>query len=234
MSARVHVGRRVVFATPVFRDRAAAGDALAAFVAPRRDPSSAVFALPRGGVPVARPLADALECPLLPVLVRKLPIPENPEMGFGAVTLDGTLAINERVRRAWGVGEAETRTIAEDVRAELQRRAQAYPDGEAAGDLAGRRVYLVDDGLATGYTALAAADMLAARGPAAVVLAVPCAPTDSLRSLAGHVTEAYCVYEQTTPPFAVASFYESFPDLTDAEVRRVLELSSASSKASPS
>lgn len=223
MSANVHVRERVAGSVPLFRDRADAGRLLAAFVDPPRDEHACVFALPRGGVPVGRALADVLGCELRLALVRKLPIPTDPEMGFGAVTADGTVRLNRRVVAAYGISERQIRDAVEATRAEVLRRADAYPGSWPPPDLVGRQAWLVDDGLATGLSMLAAVDMLRAHDPASVLLAVPCSPVDSLARAAEVVDEAWCIAEQSGRPFAVASFYRDFHDLSDAEVLAALD-----------
>jgi putative phosphoribosyl transferase len=205
-----------------FPDRLAAGRALREFIDPRPDPEALVFALPRGGVPVARPLADALGSPLLPLPVRKLPIPTSPEMGFGAITLDGTVTLNRPVMRSFGISERVGQTVADEVLTELQRRAQAYPGSWPLPDIAGRDIWLVDDGLATGLSMVAAAGMLRAREPASLSMAVVAAPRDSLTLLAESVDAEWCLFAQQQGPFAVASYYYDFHDLTDDEVRKLL------------
>jgi len=224
MSAKLHVGRRLVRPVVLFADRAEAGLALAGWISPRSDPDAAVFALPRGGVPVGRPLADILRCRLLPALVRKLPLPDNPEMGFGAVAVDGSVRLNEAVVQAFRISPQAVRDTVTRVRAEVERRAAAYPGGWPLPDLAGRCVWLVDDGLATGLTMRTAADMLRALGAASVSIAVPCSPADSLSKVTGAADDVWCFAAQTGHPFAVAAFYRDFHDLSDAEVRALLEV----------
>lgn len=217
----LHVQRTVAAPAAAFQGRSDAGAQLAAFLLLQPDPEAVVFALPRGGVPVAEPLAADLRAPLRPAFVRKLPLPHAPEMGFGAVALDGSVVLNEAVAEAYALSDATVRTVAHDVLAEVRRRAEAY--GDASMDVAGRKVFLVDDGLATGYTALAAARMLQDLGPAAVHLAVPVSPLASLERVRDRFETVTALYAQKDGSFAVASYYESFPDLTDRQVLEVLE-----------
>ena len=222
MGAELHIGRQLAGSAVLFADRADAGRTLAGWIGPQPDPHAVVFALPRGGIPVGRPLADVLGCELLPALVRKLPIPGNPEMGFGAVAVDGTVRLNRAVIEAFRIPERTVHDTVEQVRAEVERRGAAYPGGWPLPDLTGRRVWLVDDGLATGLTMLTAADMLRARGPASLTIAVPCSPADSLARVSGAADFLWCFAVQDGHPFAVASFYRDFHDLDDAEVRAAL------------
>ncbi len=216
------VVERVRRSYPAFRDRTDAGEAIERLIDPDPDPDAVVLALPRGGVPVALPLARALGTSLHPMPVRKLPLPGSPEMGFGAVTLDGTVVLNERVVVGHAVDEMTVARVAEEVRYEVERRARAYPRGFPFPDVEGRTVWLVDDGLATGYTALAAARMVFARNPRSVRLAVPVASSGAMRLLRDAVDATYCIIEQQSVPFAVAAFYRDFHDLSDDEVIEVL------------
>jgi predicted phosphoribosyltransferase len=218
MNSEVHIARQLVRPVVLFSNRADAGRMLSAWIRPTPDPGAVVFALPRGGIPAGRPLADALGCALLPALVRKLPIPGNPEMGFGAVTVDGTVRLNGPVMEAFSISEGVAGEVIAQVRAEVQRRGAAYPGGWPLPDLVGRDVWLVDDGLATGLTMLSAADMLRTRGPRSLSIAVPCAPSDSIARVAEVAESVWCLAALDGHTFAVASFYRDFHDMTDAEV----------------
>jgi putative phosphoribosyl transferase len=220
---RLHVRERTVRARPVFADRTYAGRVLAEWIAPPKHPQALVLALPRGGIPVGRPLADAIGCVMHPVLVRKLPIPVNPEMGFGAITVDGTVTLNAEVVDAFRLDESTIEAIAAETLREVQRRSEAYPGGLPLPPLEGRDVWLVDDGLATGFSAIAAARMIRAHGAGRLRLAVPCAPRSSAELLAEHVDEVWCIIVQEGGSFAVASFYSRFPEMSDEEVVRLLD-----------
>lgn len=208
---------------PAFRDRAEAGRRLAEALELAPDPRAVVLAVPRGGVPVAAPVARALGVPLELLFVRKLPIPTSPEAGFGAVTLDGSAVLNEPLVRSCGLSSSEVERIVAEVRDEVRRRAQEYAGHERPPAVEGKRVYMVDDGLASGYTMLAAARMVRRRKPRSMTLCVPVSPDHSLERAEPYFDEIVCLIAQKHVPFAVASFYRSFPDLTDAEVRDVLE-----------
>jgi putative phosphoribosyl transferase len=214
----VHVRERVAWARPEYADRLNAGRVLADWISPRQDATAVVLALPRGGIPVGRPLADALGCELLPVLVRKLPIPVSPEMGFGAITVDGTVTLNRRVVEAFGIDETTAEVVAAATRAEVERRSRAYPGGWPLPQLEARHVWLVDDGLATGFSAIAACRMIRGRGASRLSLAVPCAPLSSVELLAGEADDVWCALGQSGGSFAVASYYRDFHEMADAEV----------------
>ena len=215
--------RRVTRPFTAFSNRAEAGRALAAAVALVPDPEARVLAVPRGGVEVALPLAEALGAPLELAMVRKLPMPYSPEAGFGAVALDGSVVLNEPLVRELGLLPSQISPIVQEVLAEVRRRAKEYAGHDRPPDVGGRRVYVVDDGLASGYTMIAAAKMVRKREPARMALCVPVSPRDSLDAVEPYFDEMHCLIEQERPPFAVASFYARFNDLTDAEVRAMLK-----------
>lgn len=233
MTARLFIAERVVRGSVAFADRSEAGRLLASVVVTVPDPGALVLALPRGGVPVGAALSDALGCELGLAHVRKLPLPSSAEMGFGAVALDGTVSLNETVMAAFGVSRAEASAIAEEVRHEVERRAAAFAPEGSEPDMRGRTVYLADDGLATGYSTIAAAGMARAAGAGRVVVAVPVAPEGAVRSVSEHCDELYCLIEQASVPFAVASFYERFGDLSDDEVRSILHARRGAARVPP-
>lgn len=222
----VHIYRNVLGPIKAFQDRSDAGRQLVSFMKPEEDEKSVVLALPRGGVPVARPLAEALGGILKPVMVRKLPIPRSPEMGFGAVSIDGSTVLNSNVVRTFGIDDGTIREVTEEVMGEVQRRAMEYTGTMETPSVAGRNVYLVDDGLATGYSMLAAGKMISGMGPASLTMAVPVSPDSSLRMINGMFDRKYCLFAQQRPSFAVASYYADFHEMSDREV--IEELRAAS------
>ena len=181
-----------------------------------------MLAVPRGGVAVAAPLAEALRAPLELLFVRKLPMPHSPEAGFGAVALDGHVVLNEPLVRELDLPPQRMDAIVEEVLAEVRRRAKEYTGHDRPPEVRGKQVYLVDDGLASGFTMIAAARMVKECGPSRMTLCVPVSPRDSLHAVEPYFDDLYCLIEQARPPFAVASFYEDFHDLTDDEVRAIL------------
>ncbi|MFH8222387.1 phosphoribosyltransferase family protein [Streptomyces sp. NPDC018057] len=202
----------------LFTDRAAAGrhlgDRLAALAG---RPDVVVLGLPRGGVPVAAAVARALDAPLDLCLVRKLGVPAQPELAMGAIGEDGVRVVDDTVVREVGVPPAALERVAEREQRELLRRAARYRGDRPALPVAGRTVVLVDDGVATGSTARAACRTVRARGAARTVLAVPVAPPDWTRRLAGEADELVAL---ETPPgfFAVGQFYTDFAQLDDEDV----------------
>lgn len=221
--AEVHIKERVRRPYAVFRNRAEAGYALADFVRRAPDPEAIVLALPRGGVPVAQPLAQSLQAALDLVLVRKLPLPDRPEAGFGAVAIDGSRILNERILREFSLSADQIEEISGAVQKEVRRRAREYLGTERPPDVTGRKVFLVDDGLATGYSMIAAAKMVHGLSAETIVLCVPVSPADSLELVRSYFDEINCLIVQEFTPFAVASFYGDFHDMSDREVLDVLE-----------
>jgi putative phosphoribosyl transferase len=204
-----------------FRDRAEAGARLAARLLPLGLEHPVILALPRGGVPVAAVVARALHAPLDVALVRKLGVPYQPELAVGAIGEGGVRVLNEDVRRAARVSDAQLAEVEAAERAELDRRAAAYRRGRPPLPIAGRTVVVVDDGIATGSTAEAACRVARARGAARIVVATPVAPPASIARLRGVADEVVCV-EVREPFYAIGQWYDDFSQTSDAEVVALL------------
>jgi putative phosphoribosyl transferase len=217
-----HVAETVNWPEPAFRDRDEAGERLAEFLRQEGARVDAVLAVPSGGVPVGRAVADRYGVPLDVVLVRKLPLPGNPEMGFGAVTLDGTVVMNEDVAGAFGLSKPRAERIMDAVLHGLRERRRHLSGGRSPVEVAGRHVVVVDDGLATGVTMRAALGELRRRGPAGLSVAVPASPLRTLDEVGPLADDVYCLLAQRSGSFAVASFYVHWYDMSDAEVAEVL------------
>ena len=205
-----------------FPDRAAAGRELAerlGQLAHRGD--VLVLALPRGGVPVAFEIAQALDAPLDVLNVRKLGVPWQPELAMGAVATGGVVVRNEDVIADGGIGEEQLEQAIRRERLELERRERAYREGRAAPMVKGRLVVLVDDGIATGSTMRAALSALRQQGPARIVLAIPVAPPSTMHDLARMADESVCLQE-IEPLYAIGLWYVRFPQVSDDEVRELL------------
>ena len=181
-----------------------------------------VLALPRGGVPVAFEVAEALDAPLDIFLVRKLGLPGHPELAMGAIASGGVLVVNDDVVRWYGVPDRVIEVVARDEQAELERRDREYRQGRPLIDLRGKTVLLVDDGLATGSTMKAAVGAVRQHGPAHVVVAVPVGAPSSCHEFADITDEIVCA--RTPEPFsAVGQWYRDFSQTTDEEVRELLD-----------
>ncbi|MFI2782934.1 phosphoribosyltransferase family protein [Streptomyces sp. ALB3] len=205
----------------LFTDRTDAGRRLGAALTHlgRHDP--VVLGLPRGGVPVAYEVAQALRAPLDVIVVRKLGVPYHPELGFGAIGEGGVRVISDEIVRHAGVREKDLVAVERAEEAELARRAHAYREGRPRRPLKGRAVVVVDDGVATGATARAACQVVRAQGAAHVVLAVPVASPDVAARLREDVDEVVCL--STPSPFsAVGEWYRDFSQTSDEEVVALL------------
>jgi putative phosphoribosyl transferase len=202
-----------------FADRRAAGEALARRLMQFRGTNPVVLALPRGGVTVAAPIAQALDAPLDLLFVRKIGAPDEPELAYAAV-VDGDppeVVVNEEVAQ-W-VRESED-WLARQVKrecAEIERRRRIYTPDRPPVPVEGRTTIVVDDGLATGTTARAALQALRRRKPARLVLAVPVAPADTIAALAPLVDEVVCL-SMPSPFRAIGLHYRDFHQLDDDEV----------------
>jgi putative phosphoribosyl transferase len=205
----------------VFADRTDAGRRLGERLATRvlRDP--VVVALPRGGVPVAAEIAAALGAPLDVLVVRKLGSPMQPELGMGAIAEGGFRVLNEGLIAQLGVTRSDVEAVTEAEQAELLRRIEAYRGGRGPVPLEGRTVVLVDDGIATGYTARTAIGVLREKGAGRVVLAVPVASPDSLAELGEVADDVECL-EAPRLLVAIGAHYRDFRQTSDAEVRSLL------------
>jgi putative phosphoribosyl transferase len=204
-----------------FEDRRDAGRRLAGRLT-GYDGAAVVLAIPRGGVPVGYEISRRLGAPLDLIIPRKLPIPSEPEAGFGAVAPDGTVVLNEDMVRYLGLGREEIDEIARSVLEEVRRRVREYRGERPLPDLKGKTVIVADDGLASGYTMIAAVRAIKKQSPRRIVVAVPCSPASSVERLKREGVEVVCLFAQPYGPFAVASYYERFPDLSDEEVKSLL------------
>lgn len=208
-----------------FRDRTEAGQKLAeklAAYANRWD--VLVLGLPRGGVPVAFEIAKALKAPLDVLVVRKLGVPDRPELAMGAIAGGGVRVLNEDVVRSLAIPNQTIDRVAESEQKELQRRENLYRGNRPAPDYTDRTIILVDDGLATGATMRAAVQVLRQQQPTRIEIAVPIAALEICQKLGAEVDEIVCLL---TPErlWAVGRGYEDFRQTTDEEVQELLERS---------
>ena len=215
---------------PPFADRRDAGRKLAralAHLAGR--PDLLVLALPRGGVPVAYEVAQSLGAELDLILVRKLGTPRQPELAMGAIASGGIEILNPRVVQGLGIPDAVIRRVAEAEYAELKRREAAYRGGRPPPRIEGRTVILVDDGLATGSTMMAAIEAVRSHNPAHLLVAVPVAPPDTVQRLREKVDEVV-VLETPMNFAAVGQWYLDFSQTGDEEVQQLLQAAWGSSQ----
>jgi predicted phosphoribosyltransferase len=207
----------------LFQDRADAGRQLAKALLKYKSQQPVIFALPRGGVPVAAEVAAVLDAPLDLLLVRKIGLPSQPELAMGAVA-DGetpTIIRNSEVIEISGVSAEEFDAACNEERAEIERRRKRYLGNRARTMVAGQVAIIVDDGIATGATTLAAIRAARTRKPKELVLAAPVAPIDTIKRLHSEVDAFVCL---VTPRDlgAIGFFYRDFQQVSDGEVIAIL------------
>ena len=207
-----------------FVDRRDAGRQLAERIAKLKLDHPIVYALPRGGVPVAAEIAAVLHAPLDLVLVRKIGAPMQPELAVGAI-VDGDepeLVVNDDIARQTGADDAYIESACARELAEIDRRRSRYLGNRPRPDPRGKTVIVVDDGIATGATAIAALRALKRRGAARRIVAVPVAPPDTVERLEREAEEVICLM-QPTHFWGISGFYLDFHQLEDDEVTRALD-----------
>lgn len=206
-----------------FKDRRDAGRKLAHALSKYKDQQPVIFALPRGGVPVAAEVAALLNAPLDLILVRKIGVPFQPELAMGAVANGGPPIIvrNEDVIRLAGIDEAEFKAICDMELAEIERRRQHYLGARERAEVSGRTAIVIDDGVATGATTRAALQAIRMRNPKKLVLAVPVAPTDNIRALAAEADDVICLEDHEFFG-AIGAYYEDFSQVSDECVVELL------------
>ncbi len=209
----------------VFRDRFQAGELLAqklglyllGFSSP------IVLAIPSGGVPVGIRIAKNLGLPLDLIIVRKIPVPYNPEAGFGSVSWDGDVILNEELVKQLQLSGEEIESAVQNVRFELGRRIIKIRGKKPFPELKGRTAIIVDDGLASGYTMLAAVSSIRKYSPEGIVIAVPTASRSAIELVSSHVDMIFCLNIREAMIFAVADAYREWYDLTEEEVIELLK-----------
>jgi len=203
----------------VFSDRHDAGKKLGALLCSRPAPADpVVLAIPAGGVPVGVEVALALSASFSLAVVRKVQVPGNTEAGFGAVAWDGQVLINERLRAALGLPQAMVDAAVAATRKNVEERIARFTAGRPFPGCAKKTVFLTDDGLASGFTMLAAIESIRALHPARVIVAVPTASASSAELIARQADELVCLNIRSSARFAVADAYQLWYDLDDREV----------------
>lgn len=216
-----------------YRDRREAGQILAAHVREQLDSApAAVLALPRGGVPVGFEVARVLEAPLDVFVVRKLGVPQQPELAMGAIASGGFELLNEPLISDLGISRREIREVVEQEEVELAERERKYRAIRPPVNVRGRVVILVDDGLATGFTMRAAIAANRERGATRLIVAVPVGAPDTCHELAREVDTLVCPL-QPDSFMAVGYWYRDFAPTSDDEVRECLAASLANERVTP-
>ena len=206
----------------VFRDRVHAGELLASKLKPYVGKDSIVLAIPSGGVPIGSTIAKELGLQMDLIIVRKLPIPYNTEAGFGSMSWNGEVKLNEKLVEQLELSDPEIDSIIRDVKSELDKRMEIFRGNRPFPELKGKTAIIVDDGLASGYTLLAAISSVKKLSPARIIVAVPTASKNAVDLLAPYVDEIFCLNIRETKIFAVADAYQEWHDLTQQEVLKLL------------
>jgi len=223
MTATVIENSRLRNRTGVYLDRDDAGEQLAEALQLFRGKDSIVLAIPSGGVPVGLVVSSRLGLQFDLLIIRKIPIPGYTESGFAAVSLEGDLVLNEPLVRELGLTQEEIELLAEPVKEELLARERIFREDRPWPELAGRTVIIVDDGLASGYTMLAAVRAVRRRNPSQVVVAIPTASASTIQLLASQVETIVCPNIRSGRSFAVADAYLNWYDLERTDVINLLK-----------
>ena len=208
--------------TNVFRDRSEAGDRLAVVLEKYRRREGWILAIPSGGIPVGLRISERLELPLDFVISRKIPIPGNPEAGFGALSFDGGLFLNDPLVRELRLTQEEIQRLSAPVREEIRHRNTLFRSERPFPDLGGKIAILTDDGLASGYTMMASMTLVKKRKPSRVVVAVPTAPESTVQTISVLADEIVCLNIRRGFFCAVADAYREWHDLSDDEAMKLV------------
>jgi len=204
--------------TYVFKDRIHAAELLAKKLWKYKREDAIVLAIPAGGVPVGYRIAVDLQLPLDLIVVRKLPIPHNPEAGFGAITTDGTIVLNEPLVEELGLTKEEIDMYASERMREIKERLRKFRGDRPFPYLKEKIAIIVDDGLASGYTMTAAILSVRKHQPKRIVVAIPTAHLGALEKISPYADEIICLNIRSGFLFAVADAYLKWYDLDDSEV----------------
>lgn len=208
---------------PIFESRYDAGSQLATKLGEYKNQSVVVLAIPNGGLPIALQVALALGADLDLVISRKLPIPLSPEGGFGAVTDDGTIIYNQEVLKKIGLSDQQINYQVSEVRNDIQKRSLLYRGSRPLSVVSDKIAIVVDDGLASGYTMMAAVESVRRRHPKQIVVAVPAASATAVKQVEKIADRVITVVTAFSPRFYVSDFYRYWNVLSDAEGLKCLK-----------
>jgi putative phosphoribosyl transferase len=208
----------------IFDNRETAGRLLGEWLKEKlgKEGNYIVLGIPRGGVVVAKETAEVLGAPLGVLIVRKLGVPENPELAFGAIDPDGNIYLDKRTVEHFGLTPQVIQKVAQEELKKIREREKKFERGLIR-DFKDREVIVVDDGIATGMTVEAGVEYLKRKGAKKVIVAVPVCPKETEEKLKRYAHQVYCYYSTTTSPFAVGMFYRDFKQVEDEEVQNLLQ-----------
>ena len=202
----------------IFEDRKDAGAYLAQVMEQYAGKDALVLAIPSGGVPIGLAISSHLDLPFDMLIIRKIPVPGNPEAGFGAMNLEGDMILNDRLVDMLGLSQEDIAELAAPVRVELQIRNNIFRAAKPPPQIKGKIIILADDGLASGYTMVAATRMVRRKGPKEIVIAVPTGSADAVKLLSREVDAIFCPNIRSGYSFAVSDAYRNWYDLTKEDV----------------
>lgn len=201
----------------IFRDRSHAGEMLAEMLDDYRETDAIIFAIPAGGIPVAVAVAERLRFHLEIAVVSKITLPWNTEAGYGAVAFDGTVLLNRELIRYFDLTEEQIRDGQYKTTQKVMRRVRGFRGDKPYPDISHQTVFVIDDGLASGFTVLTALQALQKAGASKLIVAVPTASLSAIERIAPHVEFLYCVNVRGGWRFAVADAYMNWADIDEAE-----------------
>lgn len=207
----------------IYADRREAGRVLAEALKPHIALDALLLAIPSGGVPVGLEIARRLGIPFDLIVIRKINIPGNTEAGFGAVSLEGDVILDDYYVKALGLGKEEIDKIVRTVSKGLAERNHIFREDRPFPSVAGKTVILVDDGIAAGFTMTAAAKLMRRKNPSKIIIAVPTASARAVENIAPLVDAIVCPNIRHGYSFAVASAYREWHDLSQSEVLALLK-----------
>ena len=208
----------------VFRNRKHAGKVLAEMLSKYNIKNAIVLAIPSGGVPIGYEISKALKIPFGLAIVKKIPIPHNPEAGYGAVAWNGEITLNKSLVKYLGLADEEIKEDIKNIKALIRKRIEKFGFDFFTLRIKDKSVIIVDDGLASGITMLTTIKAIKRYSPEKIIVAIPTASKGSLRMISPHADEIYCLNIRESYPFAVAEAYQEWHDLTDDEVVETLNM----------
>lgn len=207
----------------VFQDREHAGLTLSKMLEVYKDSNAVVFGIPAGGVPVAAPIARQLKLVLDVVVVNKVTLPWNTEAGYGAVSFEGTVHLNQDMLSGMGLTSEDINEGVQKASRKVKRRLKKFRKGLSFPDVKDSSVILVDDGVASGFTMLVAVEALKNKGAEKIIIAVPTAHLQALKRVSSKVEQIYCANLRGGWGFAVADAYQNWYDVDEQEVTEILD-----------